>query len=264
VAIRLGNIGCLIVVLLALSAPAQGGALLRITSLNDAFPSDTTTSPVLIGGDGFRLTYISEGGGHGNLVDPVLLILGVPNAGTAPVLGVQDFSGVLSVAVDLGGTANFFGGTWDTASGLAGTFDGSLPGNEKVYADIVGFDFQGNGSQNYSNWTTDDPSPTTTWNIFVYALTLSDFGPSDWVDFTGTLVPATYVIAYGCDQWGIGGACAGSGNVHSTPFTYAGLVGGRREQQVVPEPTTLLLLGAGLALVAARARLRGRDQRLGR
>lgn len=198
--------------------------------------------PVPIGADGFRLTF--HGGGPATLVNPVMLILGVPDATVAPTLSGSGV-GAVTVAVDLGDTQNRYGGTWNTTTGFAGTFDGSSVGS--AY-DVIGFNPQGSSSQNYPNWN--GFTGLTSWNLFVYALTFTppmDQRTHDFVEFSTSLPGGSYVIGYGCEAVGTDGKCTGEGKTEDTPFTFAGSV-------VVPEPGTLSLLALGGGLFLARRR----------
>jgi hypothetical protein len=221
---------------MSVAIPAQA-ELLRITPLGVSTSSYSgPTDPVPIGDDGFRLTY--HGGGKDVLLDPVLLILGIPTGEAAPTLTPGDDDGFTSVSIQLGGT-NVYGGSWNTATGLAGTFNG--PGT--AY-DLVGLTPQGSPSQNYTNWT--GATGLSSWDIYVYQLIFNpnmDAKEHDWAEFTGTLSSGTYVIGYGHDMV----TRQNPGSTESTPFTFAGLVR-------VPEPATLSLLIPGLGLVATRRR----------
>jgi hypothetical protein len=197
--------------------------------------------PVPIGSEGFRLTF--NGGGKKTVVDPVLLILGIPTGASAPTLTpVLPGDAFSAVVVDPGySTSPYYGGSWDTTTGFAGNFNSSSPAN--VYA-FIGLDPDGVDSQNYTNWT--GSSPLTSWDIYVYGVTFTpDFNATnhDWIDFSSTPLPGeTYVAAYGCLQV-VNGHCLNESKTQSTPFTRAGHTTG------VPEPSSMLLLGSGLAAV---------------
>jgi PEP-CTERM motif-containing protein len=238
----------LLLAVAALLVPATVRAeLLRITpegvsSGAYAGPFD----PVPIGSDAFRLTF--HGGGSDTLVDPVLLILGIPNATGSTVAPTITDSGAsspldLSASVDLGGSVNLYGGTWNTTTGFAGIFDSSA-GNQSVY-EFIGLNPGGSNSERYSNWSS---KGDTSWGLFVYALTFTpDFQAGNWIEFNTLLPEGTFVIGYGCESpLGAGGACSGPGTTQSTPFTFAGYA--------VPEPATLSLLIPGLGLALARRR----------
>lgn len=236
---------------LGISTPAQA-ELLRITPLGFS-PAGYTgqTSPVLIGPEGFRLTYHSQGGGNSAWVNPVELILGIPTGlGPAPTLTVTSSPG-LSVSVDLGGTQNLYGGSWDTTTGYAGTYAGSPI--SKVY-DFIGFEPKGSASQNFSNWS--GYSGLNSWDLFVYALTFTpQIGPSQYAEFSvaGGLPEGTFVLGYGLEEVKKG-TCKTPSCAQTTPFTFAGYVPETTQQ--VPEPTTSVLLGSGLGLLFLKLRKR--------
>lgn len=244
--------GCSVLAVAALAAaPVEGAALLRLTP-QGVSPSeyDGPTDPALIGADGFRLTY--HGGGQDDLVNPVMLILGIPDLSlAAPTLTVSTTSGFDSVSADLGDTQNRYGGTWNTTTGFAGTFTSSVSGS--VY-DFIGFSPSGNASENYANWS--GASGLSAWNLFVYAITFDpNMEHGDYVEFDTSLPVGTFVVGYGCESLNTAlTACGTQGDTQSTPFTFAGMV----PTTQVPEPATLLLLMPGVAgaFVARRRRVR--------
>ena len=240
-----------LVLLFVLMATPAHAELLRITPLGFS-PAGYTgqTDPVLIGSEGFRLTYHSQGGGNNPWVDPVLLILGIPDGLAAPLLTVTS-SPDLVVGIDLGGTTTSYGGSWDTTTGFAGTFTGSPI--SKVY-DFLGLEPDGSASQNFSNWS--GYSGLNSWNLFVYALTFTpDMKPTQYVEFSASpdLPGGTFVIGYGQESVKKG-TCGNPSCAQSTPFTFAGYV----PEQSVPEPASSLLLGSGLGLFLLSRRRRGR------
>ena len=219
------------------ASPAYADALLRITPLGASVGSYSgPTGPVPIGANGFRLSF--HGGGTQTLVNPVMLIFGIPNGAVAPAVTAGAMSGgFTSVAIDLGDSqSSRYGGSWNSTTGFAGTFNASS--NPKVY-DQIGF-FNGSDSENYTNWT--GATGLSSWNLFVYALTFSpaQMQRGDYVEFATSLPVGSYVIGYGCEALSAGGTCKNPGARDSTPFTFSGLV------TQVPEPATLTILGLGL------------------
>jgi hypothetical protein len=205
------------------------------------------TGPVPIGGGGFRLSF--HGGGNQTLVNPVMLIFGVPNTSLiAPPLAAGAMSGGFnSVAIDLGDSqSSRYGGNWNSTTGYAGNFNNTT--NPKVY-DFIGFP-KGSDSENYTNWS--GATGFSSWNLFVYALTFSpaQMQRGDYVEFATSLPFGSFVIGYGCEALSAGGACKNAGATDSTPFTFSGMV------TQVPETTSLMMLLPGLGFAFARMRKR--------
>jgi hypothetical protein len=231
------------------SAPAQA-ALIRVTPTGftpaEYEAAGYPTDPAIIGGSGFRLTY--WGDGNDTLVNPVMMVFGIPDLSmAAPGVTVGDKAGFDEVKVDLGDTQTRYGGSWDTTTGLVGTFSSST--TSKVY-DYIGFTPKGSSSENYTNWN--GATGITSWNLFVYAVTFNPVvGHGDYVEFSTSLPVGSYVIGYGCEALK-NGLCSGSGDTESTPFTFAGLVS--TPPTTVPEPSTLTLLVPGIAFALARIR----------
>ena len=220
--------------LMFLGTQAQA-ALIRITPEGVAVDEQTQLDPVPISADGFRLTY--HGGGTQTILDPLILIFATPD-GVTPTLassGVQDPS-TLASSITLGGT-NYYGGTWDTTTGAAGTFGSGDSGT--VYSKIGLQD--ANGSNNYSNWNGE--SGLTSWNLWVYTISFKpDLSRGDYMEFSTTnLALGSFVVGYGCTSLNTTDtACTNAGSTEDTPWTFTGYV------TKVPEPGTLGLLGFGL------------------
>ncbi len=233
-------IGTLIMV-----APLQA-SLIRITQPGVAVDESPTTHPVIITGEGFRLTH--WGGGDKTIMDPLVLIFATPE-GTTPIAPTLTASGAsnpdtMSATITLGGT-NVYGGTWD-GDGYAGTFN-ETSDPAKVY-DFIGFDPGGSDSQNYTNWN--GYSGRTSWDLWVYTVTFDpDFARGYWFEFATTnLGVGSFVIGYGCTGLNSDGtACGNSGTTDDTPFTFAGYV---------PEPKSVFLIGAALIGLFAFSRRR--------
>jgi hypothetical protein len=228
--------GAVLMVLIAIPQ-AWAGATLHI---GDGYgtPCATGGCPLWNGEVNYFATHLDiyqNSGGAGDLVNPVLLIFGVPNDGgnaltSNPVLDANLIRNGISTPI----TSSF--GT--TAFGFNGNgFQGLLTAGEDAYTELGLID--ANNSESFGNWSAWDSAvnhiTANNFGLYVIALNTGSFGAKDFIDIDSSQVPlGTFAVAYGVDQ---------AGKPFSTPFTEAGLDGNTS----VPEPATIALLGIGLA-----------------
>ncbi len=172
------------------------------------------------------LGILENGNGQPALVNPMLLILGIPDdtAFALPAITVSTGTG------DVGGTANYFHGSWNTTTGFAGEFKSG-----EVYS-FIGLKPVGNSSNNFGNWHDADLAvngiDADSFGIYVYVITNSGIsgGETVTVTFASAIPNGTFAVGYGQDR---------CGHAFTTPFTESGMT-------TVPEPGAALLLGTGL------------------
>jgi hypothetical protein len=225
--------------LLLLAAAAHAGAVLHLGSPPNTgtylYANGTEVRPI----SSTDLGILENGNGQPPLIDPLLLIIGVPNVTsanfTAPAISLTTGSGTL------GGTSSF-SGAWNSTTGYAGNFT-SAAGNNDVYS-FIGLVPGGNNSNIFGNWAGADlfvnGITANGFGIFVYELLNTGITGGNTVDvtFLSNLNVGTFAVAYGqsIDKHG-------KITAFTTPFTEAGLT------QNVPEPAAFMLFGVGLVSV---------------
>jgi hypothetical protein len=208
------------------------------------------TSPA--GGDPNPITnpFAFDVGVAGNhaLASPLLLIVGVPEGGSAPTISYDGNT------IGPGSTSEYWG--WAGSSSPV-TFNSSSP--DACVA--VGLQFGSKGdngtgcaSETYGNWTgVLLGSKPASYSLYVYVLpvALSPANSPITIGLNGATL-GTYVIAFSC-EYNSSTSCTPNGNVGSTPFTNAAL---DEVPTRVPEPMTAALVTTGLLGLAGFARKR--------
>lgn len=249
------------------AADARAGpATLQIGGgTNPTFPG---TDPNLIGSSGI-LDIQQVSGGVGNLTQPFLLILGIPEkggatnsnffGGTNPVTSVTTTGSPSSGTSVLGGT-NIDGGHWNTTTGYAGTFT-SGEAYSKVGLEPPDVTTT-NQSNNFGNWAgaeyaNNNKFSATGFDLYVFQISAT-LGAKDIVSVTfptsgaGSLPMGTMVIAYG--QITTTNGHHTSTKSYATPFTQAGFTQGSSGPNVAtPAPPSIVLMGVGAVCALAFA-----------
>lgn len=211
------------------------------------FPGDQVSGPGgvvgtnRIGPGGFTL--YPNGMNNGATTEPMLVILGIPNAVTTNITGgnVTYSNGSTSETMSLlTGTGNSV-----TISGVKYTFGATsmtaTPKKQDAYADLglptAAF---GGNSESWANWSALDPSATS-FGLFVYEIPdttggLNGNGTSTFADISlnNNMLNGTFVLAFGENTKGLD---------LGTPFTQAGFSG---PNSLIPEPSSIVLGAFGL------------------
>ncbi len=192
--------------------------------------------------------------GSHTAVSPLLIIVGVPNAGPAPTISLPE-------GVNPAAAGAYYGLNFATSGTTAGVFEGSLTnanmGNNNAYA-VSGLNTGAGGgsSESWVNWTTFDTGKGipfgSSFSLYGYAINFALNSDSKngavnspiTIDFSG-INAGSFVVAYNC---AMAGSTCTDGDIGETPFTQAGAV--------VPEPGSMLLMGSGLLGLAGMLRRR--------
>jgi len=263
----MGKIGYLLVVL-TLSCAAWGdsialGSSASVAANGPGVYSNQTQS--LGGGTDIWLDL------KGNSVssNPILLILGIPND-TGSLLNASSVSSIelwnSSLTTKVAGKLSPFSGSTGYSSitkhntfGYAGSFSSG-----DLYKNFFGISSVTSSNETLSNWQKWDqklfpalyppPSQPLNYGIYVYGLTFTGATFSTngdnyiEVSLPGGLPQGSYAVGYSLD------VSSRMMTDNYTPFTTAGIVTSGRG--LVPEPTSLLLLGSGLGILCMYTRSR--------
>ena len=221
----------LFVTILAAAFVLQAGFALAVSTIHIGDNSGGylwNNELVSVGGDAVGMQVASGndmGYGYG---DPVYLIIGIAGV-TSTTLTIHDTTTNGAGTVTYGSLAYSLNANWGTAYS-----------NTTMNAyEVLSLGSQ--SSQNWTNWTGAyadlmGTSAPASFGLFAFNLTNSGFdGSAMDITFNDDLATGTFVLGYAVFP----GKTSGS-NVFNTPFTETGFV------QPVPEPSTLLLFGAGL------------------
>lgn len=180
-----------------------------------------------------NLGIMEMGPGQPQLLSPLLLILGVPNLPSE----IDPTYSAPQIASLSQGTAS--------APMYGEFFTSAATGDVYSFLGLSG----GNNSNSFTNWSNAELAvngiSVEGFGMFVYELynTGIEGGAQVDVTFLNDLEVGTFAVAYGWDA---------ERGIYTTPFTESGLVTG----PPVPEPSTILLLGAGFLGLAAFGRKR--------
>lgn len=213
--------------------------------------------PIFIGGalnnevnnfDATGLDIYQNSNGAKALVDPVLLILAIPNNTVSLTAGAITSASLYAPYPGSATPVSFGFGTTSFGINAASGFAGLMTsGDVYSFLGLTGM----NNSNSFTNWSAAElrmaGTKITDFGIYVYSIDTSHFAGNDLLDIGLSGIPeGTFAVAYGEDA---------SGKAYGTPFTEAGLQDVPVEP--IPEPSTLVLFASVLlGLLGLQARRR--------
>ena len=189
--------------------------------------------------------------------NPFFLVIATPvytGSTNSPTVGgtatmYAPYPGGTTSTVSVGGAVPSTGGEMTSGDLYANIGLGPFANNSFEFGNMVACDVGTTGSNGCANTSLQNGGAPlfgvniTGYDVFTFSIGTTTFAPNDLLDFTGNLPIGSYVAAIGVDYSALGG----KGEAWAVPFTESGIVTSTN----VPEPSSFMLLGAGLLALAA-------------